>query len=417
MLDSIGLPGAALVYIIAIRIYKKGVKSAIYFIIAWTVFIVGVALFVLRNFGLVPLTPVTTYTLPFGAAIEVALLSFALANKINTLQSEKSEKEKEVMMAMLENERLVREQNEILEHKVKERTTELYQSNNQLSEAITNLRNTQTQLIEQEKMASLGQLTAGIAHEINNPINFVTSNISPLKRDIKMLTDLIHSLEEQVGLEVSIEEKKAKIESLKEEIDYEYLQEELGFLLKGIDDGAHRTSEIVKGLRIFARQDEDALLEADLIEGINSTLVILNNQLAGIKIEKDMPRHLPIQCYPGKLNQVFLNLLSNAIYAIHERHKDSENGLIIIKVEQQEDDVFIKLEDNGTGMTEEVKNKVFEPFFTTKPVGDGTGLGMSIVFKTIEMHHGKIKVESQLGKGTSFEIILKKSINQTSKNV
>jgi signal transduction histidine kinase len=222
MMDSIGLPGAALVYIIAIRIYKKGVKSAIYFIIAWTVFIVGVALFVLRNFGLVPLTPVTTYTLPFGAAIEVALLSFALANKINTLQSEKSEKEKEVMMAMLENERLVREQNEILEHKVKERTTELYQSNNQLSEAITNLRNTQTQLIEQEKMASLGQLTAGIAHEINNPINFVTSNISPLKRDIKMLTDLIHSLEEQVGLEVSIEEKKAKIESLKEEIDYEY---------------------------------------------------------------------------------------------------------------------------------------------------------------------------------------------------
>ncbi len=417
MMDSIGLPGAALVYIIAIRIYKKGVKSAIYFIIAWTVFIIGVALFVLRNFGLVPLTPVTTYTLPFGAAIEVALLSFALANKINTLQSEKSEKEKEVMMAMLENERLVREQNEILEHKVKERTTELYQSNNQLSEAITNLRNTQTQLIEQEKMASLGQLTAGIAHEINNPINFVTSNISPLKRDIKMLTDLINALEEQVGLEGSIEEKKAKIESLKEEIDYEYLQEELGFLLKGIDDGAHRTSEIVKGLRIFARQDEDALLEADLIEGINSTLVILNNQLAGIKIEKDMPRHLPIQCYPGKLNQVFLNLLSNAIYAIHERHKDSENGLIIIKVEQQEDDVFIKLEDNGTGMSEEVKNKVFEPFFTTKPVGDGTGLGMSIVFKTIEMHHGKIKVESQLGKGTSFEIILKKSINQTSKNV
>ncbi len=417
MMDSIGLPGAALVYIIAIRIYKKGVKSAIYFIIAWTVFIIGVALFVLRNFGLVPLTPITTYTLPFGAAIEVALLSFALANKINTLQSEKSEKEKEVMIAMLENERLVREQNEILEHKVKERTTELYQSNNQLSEAITNLRNTQTQLIEQEKMASLGQLTAGIAHEINNPINFVTSNISPLKRDIKMLTDLIHALEEQVGLEGSIEEKKAKIESLKEEIDYEYLQEELGFLLKGIDDGAHRTSEIVKGLRIFARQDEDALLEADLIEGINSTLVILNNQLAGIKIEKDMPTHLPIQCYPGKLNQVFLNLLSNAIYAIHERHKDSENGLIIIKVEQQEDDVFIKLEDNGTGMSEEVKNKVFEPFFTTKPVGDGTGLGMSIVFKTIEMHHGKIKVESQLGKGTSFEIILKKSINQTSKNV
>jgi hypothetical protein len=410
MMDSIGLQGATLVYIIAIRIYKKGIKSALYFIIAWSVFILGVMLFVLRNLGVMPFTPMSTYTLPFGAAMEVALLSFALANKINTLQAEKLEKEKEIMVAMLENERLVREQNEILEHKVKERTTELYESNAQLSKAITNLRNTQTQLVEQEKMASLGQLTAGIAHEINNPINFVTSNISPLKRDIKMLTDLINSMEEILLSDTETEAKQDKINALKEEIDFDYLQEELGFLLKGIDDGAHRTSEIVKGLRIFARQDEDTLLEADLIEGINSTLVILNNQLAGIKVFKDMPESLLIQCYPGKLNQVFLNLFSNAIYAINERFKGNGEGQISIQITEEETQLQIKIEDNGIGMSEEVKMKVFEPFFTTKPVGDGTGLGMSIVFKTIEMHQGKIKVDSALGRGTFFEIFLNKKI-------
>ncbi len=413
MMDTIGLPGAALVYVIAIKIYKRGVKSALYFIIAWTVFILGVVFFVLRNLGIMPLTPVTTYTLPVGAAMEVALLSFALANKINTLQAEKSEKEREVMIAMLENERLVKEQNEILEHKVKERTTELYQSNAQLSEAITNLRNTQTQLVEQEKMASLGQLTAGIAHEINNPINFVTSNINPLKRDIKMLTDMIQNLEELVASDEDKASKTAKVEALKEELDYEYLQEELGFLLKGIDDGAHRTSEIVKGLRIFARQDEDTLLEADLIEGINSTLVILNNQLAGVKVEKDMPPSMMIQCYPGKLNQVFLNLFSNAIYAIQQQHQDNGNGQISINVKEIDQQITVVISDNGIGMTEEVKNKVFEPFFTTKPVGDGTGLGMSIVFKTIEMHQGKIMVQSEFGVGTTFEIHLKRTINLT----
>lgn len=410
MMDSIGLPGAALVYAIAINIYRKGFKSALYFIIAWTVFIAGVVLFVMRNLGVLPFTHFTTYTLPVGAAIEVALLSFALADKINTLQNEKREKEKEVLAAVLENERLVTEQNINLERKVNERTAELHESNNQLSDALSNLKNTQTQLVEQEKMASLGQLTAGIAHEINNPINFVTSNINPLKRDIKMVMEYTDAMETMFVNEPLLADRIKEIKSLKEEIDYDYLQEELQFLLKGIDEGAHRTAEIVKGLRIFARNNEDTILNTDLIEGILSTIIILNNQLGKIIIEKDMPDSFHIDCYPGKLNQVFLNLLSNSIYAINAKFGLEAGGIIHISVKEQGDDFIIVFTDNGIGMEEEVQRKIFEPFFTTKPVGQGTGLGMSIVFKTIEMHKGTISVTSKIGEGTNFKIHLKRSL-------
>jgi signal transduction histidine kinase len=410
MMDSIGLPGAAIVYAIAINIYRKGFKSALYFIIAWTVFIAGVVLFVMRNLGVLPFTHFTTYTLPVGAAIEVALLSFALADKINTLQNEKREKEKEVLAAVLENERLVTEQNINLERKVNERTAELHESNNQLSDALSNLKNTQTQLVEQEKMASLGQLTAGIAHEINNPINFVTSNINPLKRDIKMVMEYTDAMEAMFVNEPLLADKIKEIKSLKEEIEYDYLQEELQFLLKGIDEGAHRTAEIVKGLRIFARNNEDTILNTDLIEGILSTIIILNNQLGKIRIEKDMPNSFLIDCYPGKLNQVFLNLLSNSIYAINAKFGLEAGGIIHISVKEEGEDCIIVFTDNGIGMEEEVQRKIFEPFFTTKPVGQGTGLGMSIVFKTIEMHKGSITITSKIGEGANFKIHLKRSL-------
>lgn len=410
MMDSIGMPGAILVYILAIKTYKNGYKPARFFILAWTIFIAGVVLFVMRNLGVLPFNLLTTYTLPVGAALEVALLSFALADKINTLQAEKADKEKQVVEALLENERLIKEQNVILEHKVKERTAELYESNNQLSKALTDLKNTQTQLVDQEKMASLGQLTAGIAHEINNPINFVTSNINPLKRDISMIMDYTNKMEEMVRAEPTLAPKLKELDDMKTDLDYDYLLEELQFLMKGIDEGAHRTAEIVKGLRIFARQDEDTLLNADLVEGVESTLVILNNQLGKIKVERNLPKGVMIDCYPGKLNQVFLNLLSNAIYAINAKFHGENGGEIIIQLTETEEEVILSFSDNGVGMSEDVQKKVFEPFFTTKPVGEGTGLGMSIVFKTIEMHQGKILLQSKVGEGTKFEIHLKRSL-------
>lgn len=410
MMDIIGLPGAIIVFILAFRVIKKGFRSAIYFIVAWSVFIIGVVLFVFRNLGFLPLNWFTTYTLPLGAAFEVALLSFALADKINTLQAQKSEKEREVLLAALENEKLIKEQNVILEARVEERTIDLAESNTQLKGALMDLKLAQSQMLVQEKMASLGQLTAGIAHEINNPINFVTSNISPLKRDIKMIQRLLENLE---NLSLSAESNEIKLKQIndwKEEIEYDYLNEEIGFLLSGIDDGAQRTAEIVKGLKVFARNDEESVLNVSLIEGINSTIVILNNQLGNIKIKKDYQSLVFLDCFPGKLNQVFLNLISNSIYAIHEKFEDEAAGLINIEIREDAESVKIKYEDNGIGMNEEIQRKIFEPFYTTKPIGEGIGLGMSIVFQIIELHKGKISLKSKVGEGTVFEILLHKTL-------
>jgi signal transduction histidine kinase len=181
----------------------------------------------------------------------------------------------------------------------------------------------------------------------------------------------------------------------------------MDFLLKGIDEGAHRTAEIVKGLRIFARNDEDSIVHSDIIEGIESTLVILNNQISKIKVNKGYSSSVFVDCYPGKLNQVFLNLLSNSIYAVNEKFGEELGGEITISIRLENDFVFISFEDNGIGMDEEMMKKIFEPFFTTKPVGQGTGLGMSIVYKTIEMHKGEIAMRSKKGFGTVAELKLK----------
>ena len=311
------------------------------------------------------------------------------------------------MHALQENERIIREQNVILEGKVEERTYELKLSNDDLSKAMKELKEAESQLVESEKMASLGQLTAGIAHEINNPINFVTSNVKPLNRDVRILLEAVDTLGKMALEELPVVEKQKKIQAYKDELDFDYLKEEIDQLLGGIGEGAARTAEIVKGLRIFSRLDEDDLKKANINEGLESTLVISNNLLNNlIKVEKNYSGLPLIECYPGKLNQVFLNIISNAIYAIKKRFGDTEGGVLSISTSFDETNLFIKIADNGTGMDENTRKKLFEPFFTTKDVGEGTGLGLSIAYNTIIKHNGQIEVNSELGKGTEFILIL-----------
>jgi signal transduction histidine kinase len=407
MIDISALSITVMTYAAAITISMQGYRPARIFLVAWTMFFIGVVLFVLRNLGVLPYNDFTNYTMQAGTAFEVTLLSLALADRINIFKEEKEKYQEEALAALKENERIVREQNVLLEAKVNERTQKLSDANAELNQALIDLKEAEGQLVEAEKMASLGQLTAGIAHEINNPINFVTSNINPLKRDIDILLDAITTIE-GVGLsEDHADEKQKKIEEYKEEIDLDYLKMEIGHLLKGINEGASRTAEIVKGLRVFSRLDEDDLKRADINEGLDSTLIIVNNLLDNkIRIEKNYGDIPLIECYPGKLNQVFLNIISNAIHAIKQRHQDVPGGEIKISTSSDDDNVFISIADNGTGMDETTKRKVFEPFFTTKDVGEGTGLGMSIVYNTIKRHEGEIEINSTVGVGTEFIIKL-----------
>lgn len=370
----------------SVYIIKRGYQPAKYFLVAWSIFLVGVIIFILKDFEVLPFNNFSRYTMQIGSAIETVLLSFALANKINIIQAEKEE--------------LIINQNVILEQKVEERTDEL-------SKTLKNLKETQSQLVDAEKMSSLGLLTAGIAHEINNPINFVSSNIPPLKQDIDDLKAIIEKYDE-IKDSSNINEKLIEADKLKQELDYEFLKTELNTIISGIDNGAKRTAEIVKGLRNFSRLDENDLMLADINEGITSTLTILKSASNNIEIKAKLNPLPEINCYPGKLNQAFLNLINNAIYAVNENTSRIESGKIEIATYDNENNITIKISDNGIGIPAEVKEKIFDPFYTTKKIGDGTGLGLSIVYRIIESHKGKIELNSILNKGTSFTITLPK---------
>ncbi|WP_346317561.1 7TM diverse intracellular signaling domain-containing protein [Chitinophaga sp. YIM B06452] len=391
---------------IGVVVARTGFIPARYFLLAWSIFLTSVVIFVMRNFNVLPYNDFTYYALQVGSAAEVTLLSFALANKINIYRKEKEESQAVALRISQENEQLVREQNVVLENKVAERTEALQQSNKELNRVLNNLKEAQTQLVESEKMASLGQLTAGIAHEINNPINFVTSNIKPLKLDFEDLRALLRKYE-SINPGDNVQEKLSEIEQFKQQIDIDYVHTEIETLIKGIEDGANRTAEIVKGLRTFSRLDESDLKFVDIHEGLNSTMVLLRNNIPkNVAVHYNYGELPKIECFAGKLNQVFLNIINNALNAIKMKPVQGEESLTITTRLEANKMVSISIRDSGIGMTEKVKEKIFEPFFTTKDVGEGTGLGLSIVFSIIEKHHGKIVVESEPGKGAEFIIYL-----------
>ena len=234
----------------AYLVSRQGYRPGVYFLIAWSVFLTGVMLFVLKDWGVLPYSAFTKYTMPVGSVAEVVLLSFGLADRINVLRQEKERSQAEALRVSRENEKIIREQNLVLEQKVHERTRALQESND-------HLKRTQSQLVDAEKMASLGQLTAGIAHEINNPVNFITSNIDPLRRDLDDLLAVLAAYR-ALGQEVP-GELMAPVRALEQELDIDISIEELGDIIGSISEGADRTAEIVRGLRNFSRLDEDDL--------------------------------------------------------------------------------------------------------------------------------------------------------------
>lgn len=401
IVDLNGMILAITFFSLGIYVAFRGERSAMFFLVAWCFLLFGLIFYILNNQGIIQMGAFASLPMLVGTAVEAILLSFALADRINILKKEKENEQNEKVAALGENERLIKEQNLYLEEMVHSRTGEL-------ELALKNLQNTQTQMVNQEKMASLGQLTAGIAHEINNPINFVSSNISPLKRDLQDILDVIRIYREKGEQEFSAESKK-ELKSFEDDIEFDYIIEEVDQLLQGIEDGARRTVEIVRGLKLFSRVDEQDMKKVNLHDGLDSTLILLGSTMEGkVKVTKEYDELPLVECLAGKLNQVFMNVINNAIHALLDPHCAIANPEITIRTSysKEEDDVRIEIRDNGPGMPDKVKEKIFEPFFTTKEVGKGTGLGLSIVYTVIENHKGRLEICSKLDEGTSFVMIL-----------
>ena len=280
-----------------------------------------------------------------------------------------------------------------LESRVKTRTKKL-------SNTLKELKATQAQLIQSEKMSSLGQMIAGIAHEINNPISFVQGNIDPLKEYFQDLLDLIETYQSEYP------EPSAAILEKQQEIDFDFLLTDLDKLLGSMNLGAERVHEIVRSLRNFSRLDEATVKDVDIHEGLDSTLLILNHRIKHevtiVKKYGDLPL---VRCFPAQLNQVFTNIIVNALDALSDTKRDRKKLKIITRMAGK-NRVQILICDNGPGIPREIRRKIFDPFFTTKPVGKGTGLGLGICFRIIQQHQGNIRVRSKLGKGTEFVITL-----------
>lgn len=316
------------------------------------------------------------------------------------------------LIAKKNSQSALKEANSNLELQVAIRTEKLKQKNIQLQQTLKELQHTQVHLIQSEKMSSLGQLVAGVAHEINNPINFIYGNLMHFREYTQQLLTLIN-LYQQEGY------YHQKIADFVDEIDLDFVREDMPKILASMQVGTDRIRDIVLTLRNFSRLDEAEMKPVDIHEGINSTLLILQHHLKGKHDQQEIVMikdygYLPlVECYAGRLNQVFINILSNAIDVLRQQEIEClklgiNNYLNFITISTKVKDkkyVIVSIKDSGLGITEEVKNRIFDPFFSTKPVGKGTGLGLSISYQIIvDKHKGKIECISAPGKGTEFII-------------
>lgn len=278
---------------------------------------------------------------------------------------------------------------------------ELEEKNRTLQELYRTLQETQSQLIQSEKMASLGQLVAGIAHELNNPISFIYANMRELENYIGAIEEILKMLPQSASQPDTQQQLQERIKQLQKEYDLEFIRKDIHALIAESIEGGHRVKEVVQNLRNFSRLDEGEIKSVDLHEGLESTLLLLSNEIKNrIEVIKDYGDLPKVECQPGHINQVFMNLLLNAIQAIEGQ------GKIWIGTRHLGDQVEITIKDSGKGIPENIQSKIFDPFFTTKPVGKGTGLGLSISYNIIKNHSGEITVESKTGEGTVFRIRL-----------
>jgi len=407
------------IIVVSIVVYNLGYEPAKLFLLAWLPFLVGIMITFLQDAGVLPHNTFTFHAIKIGTLWEILVLSWAISLKIKTLRQEREKADQERLRAMQQNEKMIREQNKLLEAKVEKRTAQLAQKNkalqqheHELKHALHELQAKEAQLVQSEKMTSLGVLTAGIAHELNNPISFINASAYALERCLSEMI-ILNTHYEEITPENSTK-KLAEIDNIKEEMDYEGALDDLRELVQGLKSSAKRTNKIVKALRLFSRLDENSIKYIDLHKNLDSVLTMLtnhwNNRVEIIRQYQEIPK---VECFAGKLNQVFMNIILNALQATPDK------GKLTIATSQvntpSQSMVRVAIKDTGKGIPKSVQSHIFEPFYTTKPVGEGTGLGLAISYGIIKEHGGRLSFQSEENIGTEFWIDL--PIASTSKTM
>jgi len=334
---------------------------------------------------------------PVRSRDEVAEVGKAFNSMIERLRSTQDKRD--------QYELELKELNQSLEDRVERRTKALMKSNSELKAANRQIQNTQAQLLQSEKMASLGQMAAGVAHEINNPVGFVMSNLNSLNTYLERYQTLETHYSRLLECEPGSTEWNQQQQTLQAYLaaeDFDFIREDMNELMSDSLEGARRIRDIVQGLKEFSHLDQGEQQEADVNQCLETTLKIVNNELKySCTIKKDLNPLPLIRCCPGQLNQVFMNLLVNAGQAVGE-----EGGVIGIRTKASGQSIEIRISDDGKGIEAKHLDRLFDPFFTTKPVGEGTGLGLAISYGIIKDHNGSIEVKSKTGVGTCFIVRL-----------
>jgi two-component system NtrC family sensor kinase len=394
--QAVALGQAAITFFAGFSLYLRGYPPARYYVMASSWYLMGLVLYPLQNFGVIPSTLLSNYSVQIGASFEMVLLSLALADRINHIKHEKTAVE-------LQARRQLEESNAMLERRVIERTDVLQKTVQALEEKQVALVTAQEQLVQAEKMSSLGSLVAGVAHEINNPANFTRLSAENMDRDLEQLQQFLLSLADDTSDPALLGE----------------LEQRFGRLRQGlgvIHDGTARLNSIVGDLRRFSRLDEAEAKVAAPDQGLDATLNLVRAQYrdrVGIDYQATTPEAMGL-CYPAALNQVFMNLAVNACQAIVARGQEPDaDGLLgYLRVRSgivpRGEQVFwqASFSDDGIGMDDLTRQHIFDPFFTTKDVGEGMGLGLSTSYGIIQKHAGRIEVESTPGRGSRFLISL-----------
>jgi signal transduction histidine kinase len=291
-----------------------------------------------------------------------------------------------------------------LETLLEDKTRALFIVNQELEEKLETVKNQQITLMQSEKMATLGTLSAGMAHEINNPLAYITSNVESIKFIKPVLVSLMTAAQQFVDKSISVSQLESILVQLNQENDLSFIVDDIDDLVDDTQEGLERIAHIVSNLVDFASLKDNVTAMADITESLNGTLKLLDNQLRTCAIELHIEKLPVTQCNISSMKQVFVNLLINAKHACDDLR--DQQGKIIVKLFADKNNIYIEVADNGCGMDADTLKQMFDPFFTTKPVGQGTGMGMAMVYNILKEHNGTIEVESEVGKGSLIRCVI-----------